>query len=161
MQSVPEAVHSAGGVGHDPQVALPAVPLQPCAHVAVLVTTRHCAASSSQVTTCVFEESQYVPALPLQTAGAAAHVQAALGNDPPQGSVDAQVVLADWMTQPSPSTAQVTNAPDAQTVPAPVQPVGAAGHTQAAEGAVPWQVLRPEQAVAVPQVGQPPTLTQV
>jgi hypothetical protein len=95
VQSVPAAVHSLGGVGHDPQVALPAVPVHPWAHVTVPVVTRHCAASRAQVTTCVLDESQNVPALPLQRAGAAGQVQEAFGKAPPQGSFDAQVVLAD------------------------------------------------------------------
>jgi hypothetical protein len=96
VQSAPEAVHSLGGAGHDPQLALPALPVQPWLQVMLLVTTRHCAASIAQVTACVLVVSQYVPGLPLQTAGAAGQVQAALGNEPPQGSVEAQVVLLAW-----------------------------------------------------------------
>jgi hypothetical protein len=99
--------------------------------------------------------------LPWQTAGGVGQVHAAFGNAPPQGSVAAQAALLVWTTQPSASTAQVTSAPATQAVPAPVQPDGGAGQTQAAAGDDPWQVLRPEQATAVPQVGQPPTLTQV
>ena len=134
VQSRPAAVHSAGGAGHAPQLAAPAVPVQPCPQAVLPVITRHCAASSAQVTTLAAAASQYVPALPLHTAGAAGQVQAAFGKAPPHGSLDAQVVLPVWTTQPSASTAQVTSAPATQAAPAAVQPAGGAGQTQAAPG---------------------------
>jgi hypothetical protein len=57
VQSIPADAHSAGGAGQAPQVAAPAVPVQPCPQAVLPVTTRHCAASSAQVTTLP-DESQ-------------------------------------------------------------------------------------------------------
>jgi hypothetical protein len=94
VQSVPALVHSAGGVGHEPQVALPAVPVQGCAQEVVPVTTRQPAASAAQVTTALLLlGSQKVPAV-LQAAGLAGHWQTAFGNVPPHGSLAAQVPVA-------------------------------------------------------------------
>jgi len=92
VQSRPAAVHSAGGAGHAPQLAAPAAPVQPWPQAVLPVITRHCAASSAQVTTLP-EPSQYVPALPAHTAGAVGQVQAACGNAPPHGSFEAQAAL--------------------------------------------------------------------
>jgi hypothetical protein len=63
--------------------------------------------------------------------------------------------------QPLLSTAQVITLPLTQVLPAPVQSPGAAGHLQAAVGALPWQVSRPGQAMSLLQVRQAPTATQV
>jgi hypothetical protein len=96
VQSVPAVVHSAGGAGHAPQVAVPAVPAQGCVHGVVLVTTRQPAASTAHVTTDLsLLGSQKVPAL-VQAAGLAGHWQAAPGKAPPHGSPDVQELMALW-----------------------------------------------------------------
>jgi len=94
-QSVPLLVHSAGGVGHDPQVAAPAVPVQGCVQGVVPVSTRQLAPSKAQVITdLLLVGSQKLP-MPLQADGLAGHWQAASGNVPPHGSFEAQGVVAD------------------------------------------------------------------
>src|SRR5579871_231288 len=87
-QSVPAVLHSAGGVGQEPQAATPAVTVQGCEQVEVPVTTRQPAASSPQLTTdLLLLGSQNVPG-PLQAAGLAGHWQAALGKAVPHGSFE-------------------------------------------------------------------------
>jgi hypothetical protein len=72
-QSVPALVHSDGGVGHEPQVAEPAAPVQGWLQAVVPVWTRQPAPSSAQVTTdLLLVGSQKVPAA-LQAAGLAGH----------------------------------------------------------------------------------------
>ena len=94
-QRAPLLVHSAGGVGHDPQVAAPAAPVQGWVQGVVPLWTRQLAASIAQVTTALLLlGSQKVP-VPLQADGLAGHWQTALGNVPPHGSFDAQGVVAD------------------------------------------------------------------
>ena len=142
------AAHSAGALVHEQVAVLPlAVQGLPVGHVVVCVIARQPSALSPQVMTEPLPAAQNVPAA-LQAAGGAGQVQAALGKLPVHGLPAVQVTDELSCVQLCASTMQVRALPPAHTVPAPVHPLGAAGQTQAALGAVPWQTCRPGQGVS-------------